>query len=154
MSASPACTARAARRSAITPEAPPVGMWSSQRGDRPRCWVTPTAVSGASEKLLTVRPSICSLAMPDCFDQRLQRLADEPVRAVRRVAHVGHRHRHGDRDAFVADGAAHQVACRFFMRARVDAVRAAPGSCRASSRSSPRWIFCDGVSGSASTKAT
>ena len=63
-SASPHCTARAARRSAITPEAPPVGMWSSQRGDRPRCWVTPTAVSGASEKLLTVRPSICSLASP------------------------------------------------------------------------------------------
>jgi hypothetical protein len=31
-SASPACTARAARRSAITPLAPPVGMWSSQRG--------------------------------------------------------------------------------------------------------------------------
>jgi hypothetical protein len=63
-SASPACTARAARRRHITPEAPPVGMWSSQRGDRPRCWVTPTAVSGASEKLLTQRPSICSLAIP------------------------------------------------------------------------------------------
>ena len=27
-----ACTARAARRSATTPEAPPIGMWSSQRG--------------------------------------------------------------------------------------------------------------------------
>ena len=65
MSASPACTARAARRSAITPDAPPVGMWSSQRGDRPRCWVTPTAVSGASEKLETVRPSISSLAIPE-----------------------------------------------------------------------------------------
>ena len=65
MSASPACTARAARRSAITPDAPPVGMWSSQRGLTPRCWVTPTAVSGESEKLLTVRPSIFSLAMPE-----------------------------------------------------------------------------------------
>jgi hypothetical protein len=54
---------RAARR--ITPEAPPVGMWSSQRGLRPRCWVTPTAVSGASEKLLIVRPSISSLAIPE-----------------------------------------------------------------------------------------
>ena len=63
-SASPACTARAARRNAITPDAPPVGMWSSQRGDRPKCCVTPTAVSGASEKLLTVSPSICSFASP------------------------------------------------------------------------------------------
>ncbi len=65
MSASPACTARAARRSAITPEAPPVGMWSSQRGLTPRCWVTPTAVSGDSEKLETVRPSMRSFAMPE-----------------------------------------------------------------------------------------
>ena len=87
MSASPACTARAARRSAITPEAPPVGMWSSQRGLTPRCWVTPTAVSGASEKLLTVRPSIALLGDAGARDQRLQRLADEPVRAVGRVAH-------------------------------------------------------------------
>jgi len=64
-SASPACTARAARRSAITPEAPPFGMWSSQRGETPTCCVTPTAVSGLSEKLLTVRPSICSFATPE-----------------------------------------------------------------------------------------
>jgi hypothetical protein len=65
-SASPACTARAARRSAITADAPPVGMWSSQRGLNPRCCVTPTAVSGDREKLLTVRPSIWSLSSPDC----------------------------------------------------------------------------------------
>jgi hypothetical protein len=45
-------------------------MWSSQRGDRPMCCVTPTAVSGVSEKLLTVSPSICSLAMPDSCTSR------------------------------------------------------------------------------------
>jgi hypothetical protein len=59
-SASPACTARAARRSATTALAPPSGMWSSQRGETPRCWVSPMAVSGARVKLETVRPSIWS----------------------------------------------------------------------------------------------
>jgi hypothetical protein len=39
-------------------------MWSSQRGLTPRCCVTPTAVSGASEKLETVSPSMRSFGMP------------------------------------------------------------------------------------------
>jgi hypothetical protein len=38
--------------------------------------------------------------------------------------------------------------------ARVSMQFGAPGRVRASSRSSPRWIFCETVSGSASTKAT
>ena len=67
MSASPACTARAARRTATTPLAPPIGTWSSQRGLTPRCCVRPTAVSGVSEKLDTHRPSIASLGTPDCL---------------------------------------------------------------------------------------
>ncbi|KAG1432837.1 hypothetical protein G6F57_022653 [Rhizopus arrhizus] len=66
MFASPACTARAARRKAATPLAPPIGMWSSQRGLMPRCWTRPTAVSGASVKLDTHRPSTSALATPDC----------------------------------------------------------------------------------------
>ncbi|EGP45507.1 hypothetical protein AXXA_15552 [Achromobacter insuavis AXX-A] len=64
MLASPACTARAARRRAPTPLAPPMGIWSSQRGLMPRCWVRPTALSGASVKLDTHRPSTSVLAMP------------------------------------------------------------------------------------------
>jgi hypothetical protein len=64
ISASPACTARAARRSATTPLAPPSGMWSSQRGETPMCWVKPIAVSGARVKLDTVRPSTSSLRNP------------------------------------------------------------------------------------------
>ena len=63
-STSPACTARAARRSAITPLAPPVGTVSSQRAESPRCWVNPTGVSGASEKLETENPSNSPGAIP------------------------------------------------------------------------------------------
>ena len=101
ISASPACTARAARRSAITPEAPPVGMWSSQRGLTPRCWVTPTAVSGREREAADGEAVDPLLGDARARDQRLQGLADEPVRAVGRVAPVGHRHRHGDGDALV-----------------------------------------------------
>ncbi len=101
MSASPACTARAARRSAITPEAPPVGMWSSQRGLRPRCWVTPTAVSGEEREAADGEAVDPLLGDAGALDQRVHRRADEPVRALRRVAQVGHRHRHGDGDALV-----------------------------------------------------
>ena len=64
MSASPACTARAARRKATTALAPPSGTWSSQRGDTPRCCVRPIAVSGASVKLETLSPSIASFFNP------------------------------------------------------------------------------------------
>jgi hypothetical protein len=56
-STSPACTARAARLSATTPLAPPIGMLSSHRGLSPRCWVRPTGVSGNSVKLDTEKPS-------------------------------------------------------------------------------------------------
>ncbi len=83
--------------------------------------------------------------------QRFQRLAQEPVRAVGGIALVGHRHRHGDGNAFVAEAPGH--ATLFFM-ARVSMQCAWPGSCCAIVRSSPRWIFCEAVSGSASTKAT
>ena len=43
--------------------------------------------------------------------------------------------------------------CLFFI-ARVSTHSARPGSARASSRSWARWIFCEAVSGSSSTKAT
>ena len=42
-----------------------MGMWSSQRGDTPRCWVSATAVSGTSEKLETVSPSTAALSTPE-----------------------------------------------------------------------------------------
>ena len=67
MSASPACTARAARRRATTPLAPPSGTWSSHRGDTPRCCVSPMAVSGASVKLDTVSPSTSVFFKPERF---------------------------------------------------------------------------------------
>ena len=85
------------------------------------------------------------------LDQRLDRLADEPVRAVRRVAHVRARSparrprrprsdRREERDVTSPlCGAASSRACRCSSarRARL----------RASSRSSLRWIFCETVSG-------
>ena len=97
------------------------------------------------------------LGDPRSLDQRIDRPADEPVRAVRRVADVRHGHRHRDGDALVGTARAgarsrHRFAAPLH-GARVDAVRRAR-ELRASSRSSLRWIFCDTVSGNASTKAT
>jgi hypothetical protein len=63
-SASPHCTARAARRRATTPLAPPNGTWSSQRGLKPKCWVSPIAVSGPTVKLDSDRPSMSALRRP------------------------------------------------------------------------------------------
>ncbi|MNS77874.1 hypothetical protein D3C72_1114660 [compost metagenome] len=85
--------------------------------------------------------------------QRVDGLADEPVRGARGVAHVGHGDGHRDRDAFVGKPVAFRHACLFFME-RVSMQWPWPGSDCAISRSWPRWIFCEGVSGSASTKAT
>ena len=48
----------------MTPLAPPVGTVSSQRGLSPKCWVSPTGVSGASEKLETENPSSSPGAIP------------------------------------------------------------------------------------------
>ncbi|MCY1211143.1 hypothetical protein D9M72_228500 [compost metagenome] len=63
-SASPACTARAARRNAITPLAPPNGTDSSQRSDRPSERDRLATGSGGSVKLDTARPSRLSFARP------------------------------------------------------------------------------------------
>ena len=68
-SASPHCTARAARRKATTPLAPPSGTWSSQRGLRPRCCVRPIAVSGPTVKLESDSPSISPLSQSRPPDQ-------------------------------------------------------------------------------------
>jgi hypothetical protein len=68
--ASPDCTARAARRSATTPLAPPSGMWSSQRGAMPRCCVRPMAVSGCKVKLEMVSPSISCFFRFEFFSSR------------------------------------------------------------------------------------
>jgi hypothetical protein len=80
-SASPACTARAARLSATTALAPPSGTWSSQRGERPRCCVRPIAVSGARVKLETVRPSIPSFFKEEDSRRFLNALASHQCAA-------------------------------------------------------------------------
>ena len=64
MSASPHCTARAARRMARIPEAPPKGSCSSQRTDMLKCWVRKLTESGARLKLEIARPSTSALSMP------------------------------------------------------------------------------------------
>ena len=81
ISASPASTARAARRNCTMAEAPPIGTCSRKRGDSPTCWVKPTAVSGASVKLETARPSISLLADAGRPDQLRQGSREKPMRA-------------------------------------------------------------------------
>ena len=61
------------------------------------------------------------------LDQRVHRLADEPMRAVRRVAPVGHGHRNGDGDAFVRSARHVRSCCRPAATGR----RAGPASQRA-----------------------
>ena len=79
--------------------------------------------------------------------QRLERLADEPVGAVRRVAHVGHGDRHGHRDAFVGQSlAAHISPASSSWRACRRSGLARAGSARVRA-TAPRWIFCEAVSG-------
>ena len=63
-SASPACTARAARRAATGPLAPPNGNCSNQRGAIPSCPARLTTLSGARVKLARASPSISSLRRP------------------------------------------------------------------------------------------
>ena len=100
-SASPACTARAARRSAITPHAPPIGSHSRKRGDSPTCCVNATAVSGASVKLESAQPVDLALRQPAPLQQPRQRAREEPRGRMLRAPRIRHRDRHGGDDVVV-----------------------------------------------------
>jgi hypothetical protein len=114
-------------RKATTPLAPPIGMWSSQRGDTPKCCVRPMAVSGASVKLLTTRkPSTSALANPLASSNPRSARPIHQCALLGGVAHVRHRARHGHRDAFVARSE-RSLSARFF-RSRVSMHDAVPGN--------------------------
>ena len=101
MSASPACMARAARRSAITPQAPPIGNHSRYRGDRPTCWVNATAVSGCNVKLDKHNPSMADFGMPAAWSKRRSASREEPSSAMVRAADIRFRHRAAEGDTVV-----------------------------------------------------
>ena len=83
--------------------------------------------------------------------QAPQGLADEPVCTADRVPHVRHGHGHREHHAVVT-ATRHVGGLRF--SARVSMQCGSAGNCAAIALSSPRWIFCEGVSGNASTNAT
>ena len=55
----------------------------------PRCWVSPIAVSGASVKLPTLKPSMSDFVESGGLQRAGQRLRDEPVRIADGVPDVG-----------------------------------------------------------------
>ena len=100
-SASPHCTARAARRRATTPLAPPNGTWSSQRGDKPEMLGEADRGVGADGEARQRQAVDVGAAQARLLDHLAHGAADPPVRGVGRIAPVRDGDRCGDDDAVV-----------------------------------------------------
>ena len=100
-SASPHCTARAARRRATTPLAPPSGTWSSQRGLKPEMLGEADRGVGADGEARQRQAVDVGAAQAGTLDHLAHGAADPPVRGVGRIAPVRDGDRCGDDDAVV-----------------------------------------------------